>query len=751
MNPHLARVFAIVFLFVFPLFGIAGNRFPAITGSPSQIEPSDFVRPAAPSSPASVTRNVNKTSGPYFSIGAAIAASGPGDIVQITDNSIYYEAVVIGPALAGLTLQALPGYAPWISGEALAGTASVVTVSAPATLKNIGVYVGGATYGVQTTVGAVLIDGMSFDVHIPPRGPNWTFGVFAGGDIVVQNSNFLGPDTTGQTSGGILSNSSAVTHIAVSRSDFWGLGTAGGSIGVGLPAGSTLSVVGSVFGQTSTAGPIIAINNWGSTTLTENTNAFRNITTPLAGFAGTTLSANDKKTFGSTAPVYTQAPDAMTTADAAANTLTTFLGCAIPSSFPYPDKSTLESLLDRTVMSNYYTLSPVTAAVNVDTLTAMSEMRPRIWEEFEISWMAQYDPLVWQVRKLQVANVRAQPNLGQVILMGNLMEAILGNDFDGCTGDCGINATPMSADFWLWYAYQYPDAASRPLQAKVVNGRRYHGHFFSYDAMIGPGTYGRDAWLPGVSVPNAQSQEVMAYYLELTRDYIDAGMNAIQFNQPQLTFSSNDITHTSVQGVKSLKTLTRFIKNYGACRAPLVNGHRFALVSLSEAYNGVRNGGVDLVDYAEAIAGSYPNGVGRFWTCLDASAQPGCDASGDSYHVLPDAGIPLAGKPLTLIIDNVAPGDEISMVAVATPAFRNQWLESFDHAVSSLGYHLVLNGIRQLSSGWEQNFTGYINPYVCFGGSTGGLPCTTYPALWLLPFDPQGDMASTQEIIFAPR
>jgi hypothetical protein len=440
----------------------------------------------------------------------------------------------------------------------------------------------------------------------------------------------------------------------------------------------------------------------------------------------------------------------MTTGDAAANTLTTFLGCPIPSSFPYPDRPTLDGLLNRTVISNYYTLGPASAQLNVDTLTAMSEMKPRIWEEFEISWMAQYDPLVWQVRKAQVAYVRAQPNLGQVILMGNLMEAILGNDYDGCTGDCGVNATPMSADFWLWYAYQFPDAAARPLQAKVINGRRYHGHFFNYDAMIGPGTYGRDEWLQGVSIPNAQSQEVMAYYMELTRDYIDAGMNAIQFNQPQLTFTGNDITHTSVQGVKSLKTLLRFIKNYGACRAPLVNGHRFALASLSEAYNGVRNGGVDLVDYAEAIAGSYPNGIGRSWTCLDASAETGCDANGDSYHVLPDAGIPLAGKPLTLIVDNSGPGDEISMVAVATPAFRNQWLVDFDQAVTALGYHFVLNGIRQLSAGWGQNFTGYINPYVCLGGPSGP-PCTTYPPLLLLPFDPQGDMASTQEIIFAPR
>jgi hypothetical protein len=87
---------------------------------------------------------------------------------------------------------------------------------------------------------------------------------------------------------------------------------------------------------------------------------------------------------------------------------------------------------------------------------------------------------------------------------------------------------------------------------------------------------------------------------------------------------------------------------------------------------------------------------------------------------------------------------------VATPAFRNQWLVDFDQAVSALGYHLVLNGIRQLSPGWGQNFTGYINPYVCLGGPSGP-PCTTYPQLLLLPFDAQGDMASTQEIIFAPR
>lgn len=672
-----------------------------------------------------IPRVVNKTAGPYTSIGAAVAASSAGDRILITDSAIYYEAVVIGSALTNLRVSTSPGEAPVVSGETLPANGSVITVSATGVqIEGVGVYVGGAQYGIRTTAGPTVVDRVSFDVHVPHRGGQWNFGLAAGADVEVRNSNFLGPDGVTAQSGGVLSNSAVPLHITVENSDFWGIGTAGGAIGVGQPAGSTLEVHGNVFGQTSTAGPIIAINNWGATTLNESRNAFRNINGAIVGFAGHALNPTDKQTTGSVNPVYVAAT-AMTE-QTAANSLTQYLGCAVPQSFPYPDPTTLDVLLDRVVISNYYTFRDLpTARLRTPTLEAMTEMAPHIWEEFLISWFGQFDPAQWQQIRARVAEVRAQPGLSDIILMGNLMEAVYVTNLEN---------TPMSHDFWLWFAYEFPDAAFRPLRAKVVSGRRLQAHWFESDALSGYG--GWSFWgdnIPGSGIPNLRSSEGVAYFLYLTREMVDAGLNAIKITQPQLTFGQGTAVPNALSS-QSLRTVVRFIKNYGTCRAPLRNGHRFALAVLSEVYNGFRDAAT-LVDYAEAPAGIYPYGAGYPWTSLE-----------DAFLHLPGPEIPLAGKPLTLIIDNSGPGDQISLVAVEPPIDRNTWLQAFDQAVSALGYHLVLNGIRQLSPGWPQNFDGYLRPDFC--GETGANPNTCWRSDVLLPFNAQGDMATTQAAIF---
>jgi hypothetical protein len=690
--------------------------------------------------PVSATvRVVNKTAGPYTSIGAAVAASGTNDTVEIADSAVYYETFTIGAAQTGLLITVAPGEQPWISGEALPATASVITVAAPATISGLGVYVGGAQYGVQTSAGGVLLDDMSFDIHVLPRGSNWTFGVFAGSAIKIQDSSFLGPDTAAQTSGGILSNTAAPAHMEVINNDFWGIGTAGGAVGVGQPAGSSITISGNAFGQTSSTTPIIAINSWGSTSITENRNAFRNINARIVGFAGHTQDPTDKSTFGAVAPAAVQ--NATMTTASASDTLTTALGCATASSFTYPDAATLNHLLDRVVISNYfgengYFPGGPYPQLDIDLLAAMDEIAPRVWEEFQISWGRQFDPATWQQIAASASRVHAEPQLAQTLLMGNLMEDV---------SSVAVLNTPIAHDFWLWVAYQFPDAASRPIQTKIIansirlpsTSRRVQAHWFEPTAMAGIAA----TFTP----PNLQTQEGVLYYLYLAREMIDAGLNVIQFNQPQLTFGQGSLA-VNATATRSFKTLARFVKEYGVCKARPSNGQRFALVSLSEAYKGLQNDtaskATEDVDYTEASAGTDANGGGLGWP----NGLGTCPHNGGAFLTVPPAGTAIAGKPVTVDFDNNGQvTDEISVYAHATPLTRNTWLPCFDQFITDTGnqlgarYHLALNGVRDVTGG-QQSFAGYATP-------PGGL----YPTSFLLPFDPYGDIASTEASIFFPR
>jgi len=681
---------------------------------------------------------VSKTSAnAYRTIGAAVAAAGPGDAIQITDSSIYYESVVVPPNLIQ-ELSAKPGEIPYMSGEALSGTASVLTVSGPIRVSGIGIYVGGAQYGIQTSSDDVSIDNVSFDVHAPPRGPNWTFGVFAGTSTTITNSNFLGPDTALQTSGGILSNSALPLHITVRDSDFWGIGTAGGAIGVGLPTGSTLESTGNVFGQATTAPATIAMNSWGATTLVEARNAFRNVNVPLGGgFATHPIDATDKKTFGGVDPA--AVPYVALTVSNTADSLTAFLGCPAATSFPYPGSTALNHLLDRVVISHYfgedsYFPGGPYPALDADLLIAMDEMQPRVWEQFLITWARQFDAATWENVRSRISRVRAEPPLSTTLLGGFLMEAV---------NSTSIANTPMGASFWRWLAYSFPDAASRPLTAKVVNGRRWQAHWFNADAMSGFG--GPNFWGTGTGIPNLQRQEGVLYYAEMARQMIDAGMGVVQFAQPQLTFGQGNWQTPSTKGSDAFRTLARFVKEYGACRGPVTNGNRFVLVGLNEAYRALQ---VDTtnptqdIDYAEASAGTDNNGGGLTWP----NGLGACPHTGGAFTTIPPANAVIGTKPVTLDFDNNGNAlDEISVYAHATPSDRNAWLSCFDQWVTSVGnsygahYHLALNGVRDVSGG-QQSFAGYPAP-----------PAGTYPVGYLLPFDAYGDIAHTQAMIFAPR
>jgi hypothetical protein len=251
-----------------------------------------------------------------------------------------------------------------------------------------------------------------------------------------------------------------------------------------------------------------------------------------------------------------------------------------------------------------------------------------------------------------------------------------------------------------------------------------------------------------VGIPNLQRQEGVLYYAEMARQMIDAGLGTIQLGEPNLTFGQSISNTPSAKGSEAFRTLARFIKEYGACKGPITNGHRFVLIGLNEAYrelqSDVTNPTQD-IDYAEASAGTNASGGGLSWP----NGLGTCPHNGGAFNTLPGSSEIIGNKPATLDFDNDGyANDEISVYAHATPTARNAWLPCFDQWVIATGnsygahFHLALNGVRDVTGG-PQSFLGYPTPTTGPGG--------LYPAGFLLPFDMYGDIAHTEAAIFAPR
>jgi hypothetical protein len=623
---------------------------------------------------------VNKANGPYTTIMSAINALRPGGVVEITDNSVYYEKITIPSDLHNITIKASEGFTPTVSGEALNGADSVITISVPTvTIDGLGVYVGGAQYGIKTTAGPVNIVNSSFDLHVASRGGTSTWAIGAGGDLNVLGSNFIGPDSS-QSSGGIISQGSTVLHISVSNSDFWGLGTTGGVIGTALPSGSTMEVVGNVFGQSPNGSNVVGINSWGQTGLIESHNSFRNIFYPISGNFGS-LDSTDVVTGGSVSPSISYISDNSIISDS----VLASLGCPVTGPIAYyPTRLDLEHILDRVIISDYYDLYSDAVPSSVAINQILDVVKPRVWQQFSATWGRQLDESYWLSLNKKVQSIRSRPDLKDLLFGGYLMEAVEKG---------ALNSTPIPHDLWLSFAYFFPKQSARPLVAKIVNGHRVQAHWFDYDSMSG---YGANAWGVNYSVPNLKSWEGVLYYIFASKEFINSGINLIQIAQPQLTFGQGYITPNSVSS-HSFSEVTKFIKYYGSCFGQYSDGVRFSIVGVASIYDGFRNDS-NYVDYTMTPAGADIHGAGIQWNAL-----------GDAFNTLPPDSIRIGNKPHLVQLDNFGPKDHMTTFAKAGPAERNAWLVKYDSFVRGSDFHFAMPAFRPIVTD-AQNFSGYSLP-----------------------------------------
>lgn len=638
------------------------------------------------------TLTVNQSSGPYYSIRDAVNAANTGDIIEITDSRTYYESFVIGPAgrnISNVTIQGKAGEQPIISGEAIDGNGSVIKLeNSGITIKNLTFYVGGAYCGIEITGAGNTIDSVSFDTHIRGRGTGLiTFGALLKANATVKNCNFFSENSV--LSGGILILPSQSVNINVNRCDFWGTGNEGGMVGMGVPAGSAVSVTECVFGAFAGANSgIIGINSWGSGTITENKNVFRNIPNPVIGFNSNTPNGTDKVTTGGDWPT----DSAVLMTDTLLNSLLTYLGCTPETQWSYPDGNTLKSWLNKAVKSiDYDFFSPdiydnvLGTTLKQNTLDFMSYTQPKMWFSFAASWGRQYDPYVLEKLRLSAAEVRQQPNLSNIILSGYIMECIEKNK---------IFNTSIPNDLWYWMAYNFPNASFRPLEVKSVNGRRWQAHWFNYNVMLG---FGVNLWAPDNSVPNYNKNETLLYGIFLAKSYIDAGLNDIQIAQPQIMFGQ--AKDQNGYGGTNLQYLSRFARNYGHYKAPLVNGQRWATCGAATIVHYLKSY-VNYNDYLLSPAGTDAVGSGMPWNTLN-----------DAYNTLPPADLFVSNKPVILEIDNFGANDQITCFAKEIPSARQQWLVNYtNYIMQQRGFYLAQTGIRPIVPEGSQNYSGYQTP-----------------------------------------
>lgn len=653
-------------------------------------------------------RVVNQTSGPYFTISAAITAAAAGDTISITDSGIYREAVTVNKN--SLIVQGAEGERPCISGELLPGTSAVVTVTGTGvSINNIGIYVGGAGYGINVANATTTISDCSFDVHIAGRSGN-TFAILVSttNQVNVTNCNFNGQDNV--AAGGILMNLSSA-RLAVNQCDFWGIGTVGGVIGLGVTTSGTISIQNSCFANGRYAGGIYGINTWGNNgiTITETDNTFYDIDVPMSGHAnGGVLSTSSAAVSGNGTPQDSPVAISMAHID----NLLNYNGVPVvpdPTLQPFQGPVYIGDYLFKTVRwfdqrRYYYEWDHTLGAWNGQNANSyMSYVGARHWENYETTWGWDhvYNPAIWKSLKTMLAETHStMPNM---LCGGMLME---------CIGKPSIEATPIPNELWCWMVRWTRAIPMRPLQVGVLDGRRITAHFFDYDLMLGEGV---NEWGPDLSIPNLNKQEALMYYLYLAKQMIDAGMNEITLGQPQATFGQNHGWDN--YGGANFQMVTKFAKNYGLYRAPYIDGKRFVMIGANTSINWLKNY-CNFVDYVISPAGADSVGCGLAWY-----------SPSDQYGLIPPASVGLTGKPIALQFDNFSsPNDHISYVAHASYANRIASVRDWTHYVHGnfSGYFVFQPGWIPITATGSQNFTGCTPPQAGGSFNTFFLPWNVY-------------------------
>lgn len=670
---------------------------------------------------AATIRTVNQTYGPYTTITDALNASNTGDTIEITDSQTYYENFIIGIGgrnIYDLTIKGKDGEQPVISGEGITG--SIIQIkNSGCIIKNLTVYVGGASYGIDSSGAGTILEGLSFDNHIAGAGN--TFCVGATNNIRIANSNFLGmPSVSG---GGIIISSSTSINCQVDKCDFYGTGIVGGMIGMGLASGSTASITSCCFATDNSTNTIIAINSWGSGTIDEYVNTFRNVYGSVNGFNSNIPHSTDVLTNGSVTP--SNSGTLMT--DTILNSFLSWFGATNEYSWDNPASSTLGNSLNKAVRSegfdsfdpNYYD-SVIGITLKQNTVDFINYVNTKMWFDFSISWGRQFDPSTWYYIKTVANEVRSQTNLADIILQGYCMEAI---------DKVSINNTIMDKDLWLLIARNFPNDSFRPLEAKIINGRRWQGHWFDYDSMLG---YGVNHWGTDVSVPNLNKQEALLYYIYLAKSYIDAGMNDVSFAQPHLTFGQN-LNQYDYGGV-NLQYVSRFARNYGHYFAIPINGQRYVTCGLSTNYWYLQSYS-NYINYTRGPAGVSSNqGNGTTWNYLS-----------DAWNTIPPTDIVIPNKPYICEIDNFGTtNDQISTFAKADSSVRNQFMTDYTaYLLSNRGFYMMQPMLEPIISTGCQNFIGYAVP------PQGINPNWNWPWPWFFqPFQEYSGFENTVKSIF---
>ncbi len=656
--------------------------------------------------------SVNKSYGPYRSVSAAVSAANDGDTVLITDSSIYYESVNLNKN--DIKLKGSDGQQPILSGQNMADTEKVIWATADnIVIEQVVIIVGGAYSGICSNGGTITITGCEFDLQVPNPTANFAIEINNSDGIKnINNCSFYGLDNV--EAGGIIVNTSTAITMTVNQCDFWGFGSRGGMIGLGVPTNSDISIHNSCFANYSTTGGIVAINSWGNNgiTITETNNTLYNITIPIStNVNGGAFHNTSESVTGNANPTDSQLTINLNDIDhllgyygvdiASGTVLKEYTG---PRSLDYFLKKSIR-WIEHDFFRGFYD-SVLGMYWQTHTIDFMANTGVRHWDQFEHCWGRGYTPADWHRIKIAADEVRQTvPILG-----GSMMESIRKNN---------VKNTPIPNKFWTWLIQYGRTVSMRPMEVKWVNGQRYQAHFFDYDTMLGTGV---DFWAPDESVPNINKQEGILWYLYLSMNMIDSGMNQIAVGQPQKTFGQDKFQ--SGFGGQALRMVSKFAKNYGLEYGPDVEGTRFVTFGANTVVYYLSDY-CDYVDFVISPYGANWAGIGNMWP----------NGLEDSWDTIPPSSAGLPGKPLCLQLDtSVADIDQINAFVKANPYTRNQWLVDYtNHVRDTYGYYNFMPGVTPYMPIDTQVFTGYI------------LPPTGYP--WRYNFLPWQDYSGCENTI----
>lgn len=667
------------------------------------------------------TRTVKQSGGyTYTTIAAAYSAAVAGDTIEIMDSATYYEYLTI--AKANLTIKGTVGERPLIQAVNSGAWGAGFTVTATNVIfQNLTIYTGGARYGInQTGIGNLTVKDCSFETHIASTSGG-VYAIRIGGTNGVKSvtdCNFLSSDTV--SNGGIWVDSLLSVTLWVEMCDFWGVGTASGCVGLSVTNSGTITVKNSVFANSRTQSLYgIKRSAGGSITITESDNTFYNITTPMSPSinGGVINGASSQSLTGAGTPSNSAVVIDMNSI----NNLLPYYGVTVQSD------TVLQSFTGPIAITNYLKKAVRWHGLNKHKATwdailswmwadhainFMKNVNAKYWENAEYTWNEQYDPAKWRDIKTLVGTAHTQCT-NKLMMGGFLMEAI---------GKGNIENTPIPNKLWCWMVRWTRAVPMRPMTAITVNGIRRTGHFFDYDIMLG---YGVNQWGTDISIPNLNKQESLMYYLYLTIEMVNAGMNCISYAQPQLTFGQNAGGST---GGTVLQMATKFAKNYGfSTNAYMLDTKRFVMIEANTIINSLRSY-CNFVDLVTSPAGADSGGAGQSWSNL-----------ADAYNHIPPSSIGLTGKPLCLQIDNYGTGDQISVFAADTPANRNAWLTNFTSTVrGTYGYYMIQPGWTAITPSGCQSYAGFTTP------------STDYPWPWFfVPWQEYSGCENTIKSIFA--